>query len=106
MDDDVELKRLHEDFAAAATAPLWTQRADLMPPAPSPRAVAHRWAWADLLDLARRAGRLVPVGRGGERRAIALANPGLDGQPFATPTLWAAVQYLGPGETAPAHRHS
>ncbi|TCO54366.1 hypothetical protein EV192_109347 [Actinocrispum wychmicini] len=41
-----------------------------------------------------RAGGLVPVGRGGERRAIALANPGLGGAPYATPTLWAAIQYL------------
>jgi gentisate 1,2-dioxygenase len=56
--------------------------------------------------LASRAGELVPVGRGGERRAIAFANPGLAGQPYATPTLWAAVQYLGPREVAPAHRHS
>ncbi|SLH61736.1 gentisate 1,2-dioxygenase [Mycobacteroides abscessus subsp. abscessus] len=45
------------------------------------------------------------VGRGGERRAITLANPGLDGRPFATPTLWAAIQYLMPGEDAPEHRH-
>ena len=48
----------------------------------------------------------MPVGRGGERRAIALANPGLGGQPFATPTLWAAIQYLGAGEVAPSHRHA
>ncbi|WP_310462218.1 cupin domain-containing protein, partial [Sphaerotilus sp.] len=53
-----------------------------------------------------RAGELVPVGRGGERRAIALANPGLDGRPFATPTLWAAIQYLNARESAPVHRHS
>jgi gentisate 1,2-dioxygenase len=56
--------------------------------------------------LAQRAGDLVPVGRGGERRAIALANPGLGGQPYATPTLWAAIQYLGPRESAPEHRHT
>ena len=40
------------------------------------------------------------MGRGGERRAIALANPGLAGTPYATPTLWAAIQYLGARETA------
>ena len=48
----------------------------------------------------------MPVGRGGERRAIALANPCLGGRPFATPTLWAAIQYLMPGEDAPEHRHT
>jgi gentisate 1,2-dioxygenase len=46
------------------------------------------------------------VGRGGERRAIALANPALGGKPYATPTLWAAIQYLMPGEDAPEHRHT
>ncbi|WP_246654400.1 cupin domain-containing protein [Nonomuraea guangzhouensis] len=54
------------------------------------------------LPLAERASELVPVGRGGARRAIALANPGLPGTPYAT----AAIQYLGPREEAPAHRHT
>jgi gentisate 1,2-dioxygenase len=38
--------------------------------------------------------------------AIALANPGLGGAPYATPTLWAAIQYLNPREDAPVHRHT
>ena len=59
-----------------------------------------------MLAFAETAGELVPLGRGGERRAIALANPGLGGRPFATPTLWAAIQYLRPAEDAPVHRHS
>jgi gentisate 1,2-dioxygenase len=48
----------------------------------------------------------VPVGRGGERRAISLGNPGLPGDPYTTPTLWAAIQHLAPREDAPEHRHS
>ncbi len=63
-------------------------------------------AWSTLLPLAEQSGELVPVGRGGERRAIALANPGLPGTAYATPTLWAAIQYLGPREEAPSHRHT
>ena len=104
--DDAALGRLYEDFAGASLVPLWTEIGNLQPEFPEPDARPHRWAWADLLPLAERAGDLVPVGRGGERRAIALANPGLGGQPFATPTLWAAIQYLGAGEVAPAHRHA
>src|SRR5689334_3625349 len=104
--DEAAVQRLYADFAAADLKPLWTEIGNLQPEFPQPDALPHRWAWADLLPLAERAGDLVPVGRGGERRAIALANPGLGGRPFATPTLWAAVQYLGAGETAPAHRHS
>lgn len=105
-DADTALEQLYEDFAAAGLMPLWTQRGDLMPMAPRPSAVPHHWRWQDIYPLVERAGTLVPVGRGGERRAIAIANPGLPGQPYATPTLWAAIQYLGPGEVAPAHRHS
>ena len=104
MSDDE--KHLYEDFAAHDVIPLWNVREDLIPTAPTPNAVSHIWHWDDLYPLAQRAGELIPVGRGGERRAIAMANPGLPGRPYVTPTLWAAIQYLGPGEVAPPHRHS
>ncbi|MGC5362925.1 cupin domain-containing protein [Streptomyces sp. DT24] len=104
--DSPELTRLYEDFEAENLIPLWTRIDDLMPTDPRPAAVAHVWRWSTLHPLARRAGDLVPVGRGGERRAIALANPGLPGRPYISPTLWAAIQYLGPKEAAPEHRHA
>lgn len=103
---DPELDQLYRDFAAENLNPLWTQLSDLMPESPAPKALPHVWRWNTLYPLARRSGDLVPVGRGGERRAIALANPGLGGAPYVSPTLWAAIQYLGPRETAPEHRHS
>lgn len=105
-EDSEELRALYKGFEQQQILPLWTQRADLMPPSPQPSAVAHLWKWSELLPLAQRAGELVPVGRGGERRALGLANPGLDGNAFIAPTLWAAIQYLGPRETAPEHRHA
>jgi gentisate 1,2-dioxygenase len=101
-----ELVDLYRSFEEALLVPLWTEIGDLMPVHPHSRAQAHKWRWADLLPLAQRAGELVPVGRGGERRAIALANPSLGGRPFVSPTLWAAIQYLMPGEDAPEHRHT
>lgn len=39
-------------------------------------------------------------------QAIPSLNPGLGGKWAATSTLWAGVQILLPGETAPVHRHS
>ncbi|MDP5306635.1 cupin domain-containing protein [Paracoccus spongiarum] len=105
-EDTPELRRLYQGFAEHHLNPLWTQIGDLMPRHPRPRAVAHVWKWANLYPLAQRSGDLVPVGRGGERRAIGLANPGLGRQTYITPTLWCAIQYLGPRETAPEHRHS
>ena len=99
---DPALRRLRCRAPHAAVDPARRIDAD----DPAPRAVPFVWKWSTLYPLAQRAGDLVPVGRGGERRAIALANPGLGGAPYVTPTLWAAIQYLGPRETAPEHRHS
>jgi gentisate 1,2-dioxygenase len=101
-----ELEQLYRGFERELLVPLWTEIGELMPLHPKSKAAAHLWRWERLKELAAQAGRIVPVGRGGERRAIALANPSLGGKPFATPTLWAAIQYLMPGEDAPEHRHS
>jgi gentisate 1,2-dioxygenase len=100
------LEQLYRGFERELLVPLWTQIGDLMPLHPKTKATPHLWRWDALVALAEQAGRLVPVGRGGERRAIALANPSLGGKPYATPTLWAAIQYLMPGEDAPEHRHT
>jgi gentisate 1,2-dioxygenase len=100
------LEELYRGFEQELLVPLWTEIGDLMPAHPRSHAVPHVWRWERLRELAAQAGDLVPVGRGGERRAIALANPSLGGRPFATPTLWAAIQYLMPGEDAPEHRHT
>jgi gentisate 1,2-dioxygenase len=105
-EDSAELVQLYADFEANNLMPLWTQTNDLMPFHPNPRAVPHLWKWSTLFPLARRSGDIVPVGRGGERRAIGLANPGLGGKAYISATLWAAIQYLGPKETAPEHRHA
>jgi len=101
-----ELETLYRGFADELLVPLWTEIGDLMPAHPRSKAAPHLWRWENLRRLAAQAGEIVPVGRGGERRAIALANPTLGGRPFATPTLWAAIQYLMPGEDAPEHRHT
>ena len=100
------LEELYRGFEQELLVPLWTEIGDLMPDYPRSAAAPHVWRWDRLRALAAQAGQLVPVGRGGERRAIALANPALGGRPFATPTLWAAIQYLMPGEDAPEHRHT
>jgi len=68
---DDQLDRLYADFDRENLLPLWTQRSGLMPTAPASKAVPFVWKWATLYPLAQRAGDLVPVGRGGERRAIA-----------------------------------
>ncbi len=98
--------RLYADMETGHLTPLWTLEKDILPWSPKPRAVPWMWRWSELYDIAERAGELVPIGRGGDRRAVALSNPGLNGRPYATPTLWAAVQWLNGREVAPAHRHT
>ena len=101
-----ELEKFYADVAAVDLQPLWTQTRNLMPNEPRPAAKPWLWRWQTVRPLCERAGALVPIERGGERRVLSLSNPGLGGLPFATPTLWGAFQYLGPRESAPAHRHS
>lgn len=101
-----EIETLYKGFENELLVPLWVEIGDLMPFHPKSKAVPHMWKWSNLLPLAEEAGEIVPVGRGGERRAIALANPGLQGRPYISPTLWCAIQYLCAGEEAPYHRHT
>lgn len=106
--DTVEVS--YDDFCGALAAkdlqPLWTQASRLMPAEPIPATLPWLWKWRTVLPLAERAGQLIDITRGGDRRVLAFANPGLRGLPYTSSTLWGALQYLGPHETAPAHRHS
>ncbi|WP_244423488.1 hypothetical protein [Nitratireductor aquibiodomus] len=86
-EEPAELRDLYAAFEREHIMPLWTQRDDLMPFTPQPKAVPHVWRWADILPMAERSGELVPVGRGGERRALGLANPGLGGNAYVAPTF-------------------
>jgi len=101
-----EMSLLRQDMESRHLIPLWELEAEIMGLVPSPRTQAWLWRWNDLYAIAERAGALVPVERGGDRRALALANPGQGGLPYATSTLWAAVQWLNGREVAPAHRHT
>lgn len=103
--DRAQLDTFYADVAAANLQPLWRQQ-DLMPSNPPLATVPYLWRLKDLRQLAERSGDLIPIDRGGDRRVLSLCNPGLGGAPWTTSTLWGAVQYLGPGEVAPAHRHT
>jgi gentisate 1,2-dioxygenase len=98
--------RLREQMRERHLTPLWELEGEIMGVRPNPSTRPWLWRWSDLYAVAKRAGELVPIERGGDRRAIALSNPGQGGMPYATSTLWAAVQWLNGGEVAPAHRHT
>jgi gentisate 1,2-dioxygenase len=100
------LEELYRDMTRNNLIPLWQLEAKIMGLVPSPETQAWLWRWDEIYGIAQRAGDLIPVDRGGDRRAIALANPGQHGLPYATSTIWAAVQWLNGREIAPAHRHT
>ncbi|MFW0786373.1 cupin domain-containing protein [Gordonia sp. CPCC 206044] len=62
------------------------------------------WKSNDLLAYLEELGRVLDLRPGGDRRTLRLANPGLEYG--TTPTFWASIQYINPGEVATAHRHS
>jgi gentisate 1,2-dioxygenase len=103
-DDDPDVDALYGDLAGAQIQPLWRQTG-LLPKTPQ-TITPYMWNWKTVKSLAERAGELVSIDRGGDRRVLALSHPDLGGKPFATPTLWAGIQFLNGHESAPPHRHS
>ena len=101
-----ELEEFYQEADQRHLVPLWKVTARLLPFEPRSKVLPYLWKWSDLRRMAHRAGDLVPIERGGERRVLGLVNPGLGGKYAATHTLWAAVQIVKPGETAPCHRHT
>ena len=103
---DQELTAFYRDVEAQNLAPLWPSTAQLLPAEPKTKVKPFLWQWSELRRLMYQAGELIPLERGGERRVLALVNPGLGGKLAATQTLWGAVQIVMPGEIAPCHRHT
>lgn len=64
------------------------------------------WKWRDLQPRILRAGDLLTLEAGGDRRTLRLCNPGLPPRSGTTRTLWASIQMIKPGEVAVAHRHT
>jgi len=103
---ETELAQLYKEMGRSHLTPLWTDERAIVPSQPVPSAVPWLWKWSQLYEFGLRSSELVALDRGGDRRAMGLSNPGMHGMPYASPTLWAAVQWLNGREVAPAHRHS
>jgi gentisate 1,2-dioxygenase len=99
------MARYYQELERARLAPLWESLAALAPAEPSPKARPFKWAYGEVRAHLMEAGRLITAEEA-ERRVVVLANPGLDGALQATDTLYAGLQLILPGETAPPHRHS
>ncbi len=86
-------------------APLWTRLKSLVPLAPTPVGVPHRWAYDEVRPHVLESALHISA-KEAERRVLILENPGLKGSSQITQTLYAGLQLIMPGEVAPAHRHT
>jgi gentisate 1,2-dioxygenase len=96
---------LTQDTKALHLVEFWEQRADVELLQPRNKARPFRWRWEDIEPRLRVAATTVPIEEC-ERRALVFANPGLEGKPYITNTLFAAYSLYNPGERAPVHRHT
>jgi gentisate 1,2-dioxygenase len=71
---------------------------------PAPTMVPCHWKAADIAASLERIGANLKLEAGGARRTLRLTNPGLECG--TTPTFWASIQYILPGEIATSHRHA
>jgi gentisate 1,2-dioxygenase len=92
-------------MAPESLYPLWEKLADLVLPQPKSPARVHKWSYDRARDFLMRAGSLISASQA-ERRVLILENPGLPGLSGITPSLYAGLQLILPGEIAPAHRHT
>jgi gentisate 1,2-dioxygenase len=86
-------------------APLWTRLKALVPREPTPVGEPHRWKYAEVRPHVLESATHITA-REAERRVLILENPGLRGSSQVTGNLYAGLQLIMPGETAPAHRHT
>jgi len=88
-----------------SATPLWEYLADLVTPEPRTPCVPAMWDYDEMRPLLMESGGLITA-REAERRVLILENPGVRGASRITQTLYAGLQLVMPGETAPTHRHT
>jgi gentisate 1,2-dioxygenase len=86
-------------------APLWEVLKGLVPREPKSKAVPFQWRYDEIRPLLLESGSLLTAEEA-ERRVLVLENPSFVGQSRTTSTMYAGIQLIMPGETAPAHRHT
>ncbi|OOV90618.1 gentisate 1,2-dioxygenase [Pseudomonas sp. MF6396] len=85
--------------------PLWERLHNLVPAEPAAACVPALWRYRELRPFLTEAGQLISAEEA-VRRVLVLENPALRGQASITSSLYAGLQLILPGETAPSHRHS
>ena len=97
------LEVLESEAWAVGLAPMW--RRPGMRGQPESRCTPQRWSYSAIKSLLLRAAPHMSHAEC-ERRVLILENTAMSGSWSMSPTLFAGVQLLLPGEVAPVHRHS
>ncbi len=106
VDRSAEVGRMpfYDRASAENLAPLWRVLHGLVPDEPKKTAVPAHWSYAAIRPYLMEACRIISAEEA-ERRVLVLENPGMKGESRITPSLFAGLQIILPGEIAPAHRH-
>lgn len=104
-DQRARLEALYADMAPTSLTPLWESLHALVTPEPVSPAAPWRWTFGEVRDFLLRAGDIISAEQA-ERRVLIMENPGIPGQSAITPSLYAGLQLILPGEVAPCHRHT
>ncbi|MEJ9233129.1 cupin domain-containing protein [Peribacillus butanolivorans] len=104
-----ELNSYYEGMKKNHIGPLWHDLGHMVTKEPVHDVEPYLWKWKTIREYALKAGEIVEPGKDAERRVVYLQNPsllkrGLVG--YGTHTLYAGIQLLLPGESAPSHHHS
>lgn len=104
MGDAQARRQLRDKFAAFNCRVHQPDDPPLFSRHPLPGMQSHHWKWQELQPLLESLGQEIDLGDKGPRRTLRLASPGL--AQGTTPTFWASIQVILPGEVASAHRHT
>ncbi len=95
----------YDRIAARSLLPLWVNTKNFVPWEPTPPYDPAVWNYGELREFLLEAGGIVTAEEA-SRRVLVLQNPALDGYQGTTRSLYACLQLILPGETAPEHRHT
>lgn len=96
----------YRGLTETALAPLWQRLHYLVPKSPTTAAIPYLWDYDGIVRNQIMTSGQIVTAEEAERRVLILENPGLPDQASITPSLYAGLQLVLPGEIAPQHRHS
>lgn len=95
----------YDRISGHSMSPLWEVLHNLVPREPPRTCQPHIWRYDEVRPFIMEAADLITA-KEAERRVLVLENPGLKNQNKITPTLYAGLQLVMPGEIARSHRHT